>query len=88
MKKEISKKELIYQETGIKKYSTNHKNIFIYDVLKGWGWIPSILKNQKDDRSDWFNQQSIIIEHSEFIDGKFCGNNKIHYNGLNDFELN
>jgi hypothetical protein len=72
-KEQLIKKELVASQSGLNKFSTQENNIFIYDVQLGWGYNHNILADQKDQRSNVFQQKSIINTYSDNINGKLVG---------------
>lgn len=70
---EVTEQELIYSQGGLKKYSTNKKNTFVYYVQIGWGFAQSILKNLKNKRDETYKEKVIIYTYSDYVNNQICG---------------
>lgn len=70
----LEMKEILLDQSGIVKYSTQVENVYIYEVQLGWGWRNQILKDQKNKDAIEYGQKSIIITYKDYINGiGFCG---------------
>ena len=58
----IERKNILVNETYLKKWNTNIDNIYIYFVKYGFKLPAHILYKQRKENNEWYNQLSIIIE--------------------------